>query len=76
MNNIWRLKIIYRDRYKIDPIEEELFFEDFEQAMACVLEYRDNAEEITHVDLNKIYFSIYKTERVLNAKKELNIDGE
>lgn len=76
MNNIWRLKITYRDQYEINPIEEEFFFEDLEQAMAYALEYRDNVEEVIHVDINKIYFAVYKEERVLNAKKELNIDGE
>ena len=76
MNNIWRLKIAYRDQYEINPAEEEFFFEDLEQAMAYALEYRDNVEEVIHVDINKIYFAIYKEEKVLNAKKELNIDGE
>ena len=76
MNNIWRLKITYRDQYEINPVEEEFFFEDLEQAMAYALEYRDNVEEVIHVDINKIYFAIYKEEKVLNAKKELNIDGE
>ena len=76
MNNIWRLKITYRDQYEINPVEEEFFFEDLEQAMACVLEYYDNAEEVIHVNLDKICFSICKVERILNAKKELSIDGE
>ena len=76
MNNIWRLKITYRDQYEINPVEEEFFFEDLEQAMAYALEYHDNVEEVIHVDINKIYFAIYKEEKVLNAKKELNIDGK
>ena len=71
MNDIWRLKITCRDQYETDFVEEELFFEDFEQAMACALEYHDNVEEIIHVNLNKISFSVCKKERVLNAKKEL-----
>lgn len=71
MNEIWRLKLNYRDQYETDFVEEELFFEDFEQAVACSLEYHDNIEELIHVDLNKISFSVCKRERVLNAKKEL-----
>lgn len=71
MNEIWRLKLTYRDQYETDFVEEELFFEDFEQAVACALEYRDNIEELIHVDLNKVSFSVCKKERVLNAKKEL-----
>lgn len=71
MNNIWRLKITYRDQYETDFVEEELFFEDFEQAMACAMEYYDNVEEVIHVDFNKISFSVCKRGRMLNAKKEL-----
>ena len=71
MNNIWRLKLTYRDQHETDFVEEELFFEDFEQAMACAMEYYDNVEEIIHVDFNKISFSVCKRERMLNAKKGL-----
>ena len=69
--NIWRLKITYRDQYETDYVEEEVFLEGLEQAMACAMEYYDNVEEVIHVDMNKISLSICKRERVLNAKKEL-----
>lgn len=65
----WQLKVCYLDLQENEFHDEELYFEDMEQALSWALRV-DLDREIQKIALEKKWLSIYSKEYVLNKKGE------
>ena len=65
----WKLKINYEDEC-CEQVEEEFFFENFEEAIASVIPWYREGIEIQNISIDRRYFCNFKREVVLNQKEE------